>query len=113
MSMFDYRMTEEVLAEVLEERGRQHEKWGEQNHGDGTGGTPIAHVLRTLCDASFKQGHGTWAHILGEEFAEALDERQPASLRKELVQVAAVAVAWVEAIDRRQRGAIEKAEGGR
>jgi hypothetical protein len=33
--------------------------------------------------------------------AEALAEDDPTLLRAELIQVAAVAVAWVEAIDRR------------
>ena len=45
-------------------------------------------------------GEGTWADILREEYFEALAETDPARLRVELIQVAAVAVAWVEAIDR-------------
>ena len=32
----------------------------------------------------------------------ALAEVEPAKLREELIQVAAVAVAWIEAIDRRE-----------
>lgn len=35
------------------------------------------------------------------DYAEALAESDPARLRAELVQVAAVAVCWIEAIDRR------------
>jgi hypothetical protein len=46
----------------------------------------------------------TWAHILTEEFYEALAEADPEKLREELVQVAAVAVAWVECLDRMRRG---------
>jgi hypothetical protein len=42
-----------------------------------------------------------WVDILEEEVAEAAAESDPAKLRAELVQVAAVAVAWIEAIDRR------------
>jgi hypothetical protein len=67
--------TMRVLDEVQDERRRQDAKWGEQNHPDGT--------------------------IALEEVFEALVETDPAKLRDELLQVAAVAVAWVEAIDRR------------
>lgn len=52
----------------------------------------------------FKAGRGTWRDILAEEFNEALAESDPDRLRAELVQVAAVAVNWVEAIDRREAG---------
>ncbi|HYF53037.1 MAG TPA: hypothetical protein VEA41_02135 [Salinarimonas sp.] len=45
----------------------------------------------------------TYSQILAEEVAEALAESDPMLLRAELVQVAAVAVQWVEAIDRRLR----------
>jgi NTP pyrophosphatase (non-canonical NTP hydrolase) len=79
----------EVLGEVLRERARQNAKWGEQNH----------HPME-------------WLSILGEEVGEACEAaneahwhasgRQPwAGYRKELVQVAAVAVAAIEALDRR------------
>lgn len=47
-------------------------------------------------------GHAeAWRHILDEEVAEALAETDPERLRAELVQVAAVAVQWIEALDRR------------
>jgi hypothetical protein len=48
-----------------------------------------------------QEGTTTWKHILREEFLEAMAEEDPEQLREELVQVAAVAVAWIEAIDRR------------
>lgn len=93
-----------VSSEVTEERIRQDKKWGEQNHNDSR-----------------------WSHILGEEYGEAMegvnvltfdpdtvmwDERTSTinHLREELIQVAAVAVAWVECIDRRKEmtfGALE------
>ncbi|HET6916630.1 MAG TPA: hypothetical protein VFH56_11125 [Acidimicrobiales bacterium] len=101
-----------VLAEVSEERVRQDAKWGEQNHFDGTGHDPTGFIqvrhhidpddARTDCEASFSRGRGSWRHILTEEFAEAMAEADPGRLRAELIQVAAVAVAWVEAIDRRK-----------
>jgi len=79
---------------VKEERRRQDEKWGNQNHN----------ALR-------------WLAILGEEFGEVAKELEDISyvnspnkaehtrrLTYELIQVAAVAVSWVEAI-RRKKGA--------
>lgn len=83
----------DAFISLIEERQRQEDKWGQQNHND------------------FE-----WCAILGEEFGEAAkhvaDQRiadgdivgttEEEMLREELVQVAAVAVAWVEAIDRRR-----------
>lgn len=101
-------VTDKVLQEVLAERVRQDEKWGEQNHPDGTGISPeqqkLADQARAVCQQVFAEGRGDWAHVLFEEVREALAESSPASLRAELVQVAAVAVAWIEAIDRRTEG---------
>lgn len=106
--------TAAVLAEISDERSRQDEKWGEQNHPDGTG-PRVAYAggleyaadrrerARHKCDYEHHRGTGTWAHILEEEHTEALAEDDPAKLRAELVQVTAVAVAWIEAIDRRER----------
>jgi hypothetical protein len=94
-----------ALLEVSRERARQDAKWGEQNHPDGTGPTiPTLNAVdraRHECDYAHRNGTGTWRHILAEEVAEAMAESNPARLRAELIQVAAVAVAWVEAVDRR------------
>jgi hypothetical protein len=107
MSAFDDIPAIQVLDEVLEERERQHKKWGEQNHHDGTGRNgstdrEMADVSRRLCQSAAAAGLLTWRHVLDEEFREAMAEPDPAKLRAELVQVAAVAVAWIEAIDRRE-----------
>ena len=113
-----------VLSDVDDERGRQDEKWGEQNHPDGTGpgvlpldpisahhgrhtyledapAVDLADAARRACKAAGHAGHDTWRAILLEEVFEALAEDDPARLRTELVQVAAVATQWAEAIDRR------------
>jgi hypothetical protein len=93
-----------VLVEVGRERVAQDAKWGEQNHRDGTGhdcDKVTADRQRRACERAFREGWGSWSHILREEVAEAMAESDPAKLRAELIQVAAVAVAWVEAIDRR------------
>jgi hypothetical protein len=91
-----------VLADVAAERARQDDKWGEQDHPDGTGAfKPEADAARERCERLFASGHPMWWPILLEEVYEALAEEAPIKLREELIPVAAVAVAWVEAIDRR------------
>lgn len=72
-----------VLEEIAVERAKQDAKWGEQNHG------------------IFK-----WVAILGEEFGEvskASLEDDSSGYRAELIQVAAVAVAMIEAHDRKMK----------
>lgn len=96
----------QVLQDVAVERAFQNGKWGEQNHPDGTGlDCPssgwLAASYRQDCQRAAEDGTLTWRHILREEYAEALAEDDPAKLRAELIQVAAVAAAWAEAIDRR------------
>jgi len=64
--------TTAVLAEIVTERARQDDKWGEQHHTDFV-----------------------WHAILAEEVgevAEAILEGRQADVRRELIQVAAVAV---------------------
>jgi hypothetical protein len=93
-----------VLADIGAERVAQNEKWGEQNHPDGTGGSGALYVAdryRTVVDGGLENGTATWRDVLLEEVYEALAEPDPNRLRDELVQVAAVAAAWIEAIDRR------------
>lgn len=76
-----------AIHSVLEERDRQDAQWGEQDH-----------------DAF------TWLAILAEEMGEAAQEAltnhfggtTSSDLRTEVVQIAAVALAFVESIDRRQ-----------
>jgi hypothetical protein len=97
-------LTTTVLNEVYQERRRQDDQWGVQDHPDGT-------ALRNHIDAAQAKieceearriyGVPTWMHILQEEAYEAFAEEEPAQIRAELIQVAAVAVAWIEAIDRR------------
>jgi hypothetical protein len=79
---------EEIFAAIADERGRQAAKWGgehEWGHGDcsspGVSAVVKAAVLAEEC---------------GEVARAALDGT--ADLRDELVQVAAVAVAWLEGL---------------
>lgn len=97
-------VTHGVLAQVAHERSAQEAKWGQQNHADGTGYAylkGLADKARRECDTAAAAGHVTWRLILREEYREALAATSVEELREELVQVAAVAVAWIEAIDRR------------
>ncbi|KAA1293832.1 MazG-like family protein [Leptospira interrogans] len=81
-------MKEKIIQEIFRERKKQDQKWGEQNH------IPIE-----------------WCAILGEEVGEvnkaALEthfkydgKNDLSDYRKELIQVAAVALAMIECLDR-------------
>ena len=92
-----------VLAEVQAERERQDAKWGEQNHPDGTGSASqqvAAGAARARCQVAAEAGEVTWRLVSDEEHAEAMAESDPLKLRAELIQDAAVKVAWIAAIDR-------------
>lgn len=95
-----------AFAESVDaERQRQLTKWGDQHHPDGTGITDaqreLADQARAACQQAFAEGRGSWAHILMEEIREALAESDPAVLRTELVQCAAVIQAWLADLDSR------------
>lgn len=80
-----------IFLKVHEERDRQDAKWG---------GVP----------GIDRRDDHTYAAVLGEEFGEVCEawlSREMGALRNELVQVAAVAVAWIEEID--NGGAVPRA----
>ena|SRR3990167_11355552 len=84
-----------AIQDILGERKRQDEKWGEQNH------SPIE-----------------WIAILGEEYGEACQGalrshfggKTLQEYRKEMVEVAAVAVAAIECLDRHSESEIKATE---
>jgi len=99
----------QVLADIASERHRQDVKWGaDRHHANGTGRAGDAADARDAqarCEMAFENGFGSWRHILDEEHAEVnaepdLSKSDPAALRAELIQEAAVAVAWIEDLDR-------------
>lgn len=97
-----------IVAELVAERGRQDAKFGPQDHANGTarpGDVAAAVLARRRCKAN-GPGQDTWRDILEEEVREAFAEANPHNLRDELVQIAAVAVAWVAAIDRTVPGSM-------
>ncbi len=105
-----------VLADVRAEREAQDRTWGVQEFPDGSGPEFVedAEEAKKECAAAWRRGELTWRHILTEEFFEALAESEPAALRGELVQTAAVAVQWVQSLDRRHGATVHPTkEGGR
>jgi len=98
-------LTYVILDDVFDERVEQDEKWGEQNHPDGTGRTfSTLDAARIKSENALRVAKGTltWQDILEEEVIEAFAETDSQALIDELVQVAAVAVAWIECIERRR-----------
>lgn len=102
------------IAEVKEEMERQVAKWGEQNHSDYTAeglfdfpeAVASADNAKLFCDSKADRGVVSWNDIFVEEALEAVEEGRAgntAALREELIQVAAVACSWVNAIDRRNK----------
>jgi len=73
---------EDVMDEVRIERDRQDKKWGEQNHDDLY-----------------------WLGILMEEVGEVakaiIQHDHKEHIREEIIQTTAVAIAWLECMDRR------------
>ncbi|MEU0808759.1 hypothetical protein [Streptomyces sp. NPDC005970] len=105
--------TRTVLDEVHAERQRQDARWGQQNHPDGTGLPIYQHSARRYRDHTERaaaSGHLAWRDVLLEEVHEALAEADLGKLRAELVQVAAVAVCWAQAIDRRAAAPAEESD---
>lgn len=117
-------MIEDILVEVWEERERQTAKHGDQSHlpdldpvltnrpGGATASrfaedleVPTATRARFRVEVDSSRGTSNFAAITLEEFCEAVEaaanEDRPA-LRTELVQVAAMAVQWIEALDARE-----------
>lgn len=110
-------MTQELLARVGQEMERQVAKWGTQNHAS-TGGydvldscyhyeqRPTAQEAKDLCDGLASgeiEGVLTWTDIFLEEVLEAREEAENGNLealKEELIQCAAVALSWVQSIER-------------
>lgn len=79
--------TDNVCVEVAEERTRQDERWGEQNHELPVWSCILTEEVGEVAQAILKMRPNDGAEGVGR-------------VRRELVQVAAVAVAAIECIDR-------------
>ena len=100
-----------VLSQVQAERDRQDAKWGVQDWPSVRGvgdqackeyNLPSEAQAKRRCDEAFDTGRGTYADIALEEFCEVVNAPDDAHRREELIQLAAVCVAWVQTIDRKQ-----------
>src|SRR5688572_25664360 len=93
------------FAEAIDaERQAQLAKFGDQKHPDGTGLPVHEHAARRYrdqADRNAQSGVLAWRDVLLEEVYEALAEKDPAALKTELLQVAAVCAAWIHDIDTR------------
>lgn len=106
-----------ILNEIVAERVRQDAKWGVQEHD--LWGQWLASVqpgeLRALilriptqadakisCNRRLAEKSAGWLDIMLEEFAEVAEADSEAAARTELIQLAAVVVNALEAIDRRR-----------
>ncbi|MCG8926677.1 hypothetical protein [Lentzea sp. CC55] len=97
------RLTNNALSLVRAERNAQDAQWGTQDHPDGTGpafNSALGDARRNMAEAQ-RFGVLSWRDILLEEVFEALCEQDAERLGEELTQLAAVAVAWREALHRR------------
>lgn len=106
-----------VMERVFKRRIEQEAKYGDANKVlvDGTGpevrwlgpytgdsaDTIESTLRRDYEDFEDEAGLPTWAHLVREEVAEAFKETDPTLLTNELLDVAALCVAWVEKIEAR------------
>lgn len=118
--LIDPGATIDAARDAIAERVRQDVRWGQSNHPSLPAGVthpcaffgiPTADAARLFCETAFRTGTGSNAHILLEEVSEAIEAaNDPAHLRAELVQVAAVALKWIEQIERRHGFALAQAQ---
>ena len=80
---------ENAIHDIIFERHRQDDKWGEQNHDPITYSTILMEEVGELAQAS-----------LHMRFGADRDKDCAGNLRKEAVHAAAVALAIIECIDR-------------
>jgi hypothetical protein len=104
--VIDKQQLTKDLLKIASERYRQDEKWGTQEYQDGTGSQDYKDLCKEAkrhCEHKASIGNQSWAAVLLEEVYEALEETDPEKLGAELIQVAAVCIAWVECIARRKK----------
>lgn len=92
-------ITKKVVEEVFAERARQDAKWGEQNHNDIVWQAILIEEVGEVAQA-----------ILHDMFGGVAE----GTIRKELTQVAAVALQWLECMERaeqREQNKIEFPDG--
>lgn len=100
-------LTFQVTDEVQEERRRQNRKFGVQDH-------PIADWFLILGEEVGEAQREACEHVFRLRFPDHYpdDPERLHRLRKELIEVAAVAVAMVESLDRNELNGSSQTFGG-
>ena len=96
-----------IYQQIESERIRQNEKWGEQNHKPiewiGILTEEVGEVAKEAADYHFKNpylnGQGELQDVLEDDVVQTIRLKD---YRKELIQVAAVAVQMIECLDRNE-----------
>lgn len=98
----------EIMVEVISEMRRQREKWGEQNHGDyywnGILMEEVGEASKVMIENSIRSYVGAVTVDADGpcKVNVVVDRPSNGALRAELIQVAAVALSWIECMDRRE-----------
>jgi len=111
--------TRAVLEEVFGERCEQVVQYGHNDDLETGMGPGVCWLLPYTTDSAQEieatlrddyldyeedTGRPTWLHLIREEFAEAATEADPVAREKEWLQVAALAVSYVQASRRKRNG---------
>jgi len=89
-----------IYDEIREERARQDAKWGGPDHDDGHGASDWVGFIVRHAAKSIRRDVARRAHLL--EFADEYSPMErPPTVRKQLLRVAALAVAAIESLDRK------------
>ncbi len=98
-----------LFAAIQREQDRQIAKWGVQDHPSFDANAikeervTLCNTLKGMVDASARRGTLVWEEIMSEEVAEAFCEMDnDENLKAELIQIAAVALSWIESINRKK-----------
>lgn len=87
----------DIMQEILEERKKQDEKWGEQNHSPEIWSLILTEEVGEAAQAMLE------AHFNAQVSQRKRGDSRWDDARSELIQVAAVAVAMIASLDRNQR----------
>ena len=103
----------EIIEQIKAERIRQDNKFGVTSHDSVNPTIPrkfrnkfygicSEEEARERCEGNHLHKSITWSHIFIEEVAEVVNSKDERDRREELIQVAAVCIAWLEDIDRKK-----------
>ena len=91
---------DKIFNQIKQERARQHDKWGEQNHNLVEWMAilieEVGEVSKEAADFHFENGK----EQLNDSIFKAVQQGRLVNYRKELIQVAAVATQMIESLDR-------------